>query len=97
LNPVVLSLPAHSHLFAEPGCFHDYIKPNIDCGAHLRSKKYTKLHNNYFPVRFDQEQEDKWKSMLNKIKATNKKTKAAKKKQKPRKRNETKKRKTRVS
>jgi len=75
LNPAVLSLPAHSHLFAEPGCFDNYGKPGVDCGVHKRAKKDTKLPDDYFPIKFNQEQEDKWKSMLAKIQREDKEKK----------------------
>lgn len=32
INPLVASRPEHAHLFAEPGCFVDYNKPNVQCG-----------------------------------------------------------------
>lgn len=32
INPLVASRPEHAHLFAEPGCFVDYKKPNVHCG-----------------------------------------------------------------
>jgi len=65
LNPSVLSLPAHSHLFAEPGCFDLKNRPKVDCGVHPRAIKETKLPDEYFPIKFVQEGEDRWCTFIN--------------------------------
>merc|ERR1712129_121249 len=66
-----LSLPAHAHMFAEPGCFDNYDKPNVECGSSKKSSRHgeTRLPDNFVPIKFDGEKEKPWNVMMIELRA----------------------------
>ena len=66
INPLVASLPEHSHLFAEPGCFTDYGKPKHDCGTGRNEDHISKLPENFKALSVTNDMELQWKTLISK-------------------------------
>jgi len=66
INPLVASLPEHSHLFAEPGCFTDYGKPKHDCGTGRNEEHISKLPEKFKALRVTSDMELQWKTLISK-------------------------------
>ena len=47
INPLVASLPEHSHLFAEPGCFTDYRESKHDYRTGRKENNLSKLSERF--------------------------------------------------
>jgi len=64
INPKVASLPQHSHIFAEPGCFTDYGKPNVHCGDQV-NKENSPIPEEFKFIPFNSKREKEWASLVN--------------------------------
>lgn len=70
INPAVAGLDKHEHLFAEPGCFTDYGKPNFPCGEKTlpngRPNKdiVTSVPDRFLPLKVQKENEKQWEEKV---------------------------------
>mmetsp|Transcript_27348 Transcript_27348/g.41384 ORF Transcript_27348/g.41384 Transcript_27348/m.41384 type:complete len:420 (-) Transcript_27348:51-1310(-) len=66
LNPTVLALPEHAHLFGEHGCFVEMNQPKRPCGSgtHEQAKIETKLDPKFWPLNLTKAQDDEWERIV---------------------------------
>mmetsp|Transcript_1057 Transcript_1057/g.1627 ORF Transcript_1057/g.1627 Transcript_1057/m.1627 type:complete len:380 (-) Transcript_1057:233-1372(-) len=62
INPAVASLPEHTHLFAEPGCFSG--SGSKECGKDPNGHLETPLPDEYKPLNLTSEMDDAWVELI---------------------------------
>eukprot|EP00804_Cyclotella_cryptica_P019508 CCRYP_006663-RA/>CCRYP_006663-RA protein AED:0.15 eAED:0.15 QI:286/1/1/1/0.66/0.5/4/493/463 len=74
INPMVASLPRHSHLFAEHGCFggrNDGEKIHVDCSRakNAKGEHLTPLPESFKALNLTKEMDDAWLDLIKDFKA----------------------------
>ena len=63
INPAVASLPEHTHLFSEHGCFKARVGKEMvhkECGTLRGGENESKLPKSFYPLELTTEQDEAW-------------------------------------